>query len=321
MFKFIKNLFIDKKSDTLKNNSNYQDKKSKFTTEEPVAESGFFIHKIPKATHKEDKMPSHIEMHDNINNQQFEVIDQKTGKVMMIDSSQAQGHMEQIPPGVNIPGIGPVGGAPRRQPQQQRPPQQMQQPHPQQMQQHPQQMQQPYPQQMQQPYPQQMQQPYPQQMQQPYPQQAPMYSDAYAGNVPSMHTTPIPVMPLPASEMVATDDAYYLWIDLPGVKKEDIRLSYGNGALTVSGIRESNGNALKRELILAMQESPKTRGKELITQDSNTVPAFLMSEFTFVYPFKKLIDETSIAPKIIDGVLYIKMNHRVVGDEIVIAIM
>lgn len=43
----------------------------------------------------------------------------------------------------------------------------------------------------------------------------------------------------PLTDVIEEDDKYKLHLDLPGVKKEDVKLSYNNGQLIISGERNS----------------------------------------------------------------------------------
>ena len=293
MLNFLKNIFVnDKKYDaTVENNEDYVvelSKKSKFSTDETSIEKYFYVHKGPKDANKENNMPSYIESADNINTSQVEIIDDKTGRKMMVDAATAQGQMEHIPPGINIPGIGVIGGR-------QRPPQnqQRQQPQNQQPQQRPQNQQRP-----------QLNEDVGQ-----APPQRPIPAQIVAQNQ-------APEVFYPSTEMASVEGAYHIWIDLAGVKKENLKVSYNNSQLIVSGSRISNLDLLDLE----GDGNRRTHNKKIL-QESSTVPHFLLGDFSFSYPFKKQIDETAIQAAFEDGVLHITLPHRIKGDEIAISIM
>ena len=312
MFGFIKKIFIGQSSSDDEKDIVTDNKKSKFVVEDFINKSGFYVHETPKLAYKENIMSRHLEMPDNINNTQYEVIDRETGKVTMIDSSSAQNHMVQVPPGVAVPGIGIVGGSPQRQRPQSQP-----------------QRQQPQHQQPQHQQPQHQQPQYRQDArQQPQYAEDDIYDDMNGGQQHFETVSaqrPRPSTPkkqdyFPYSEMASVEDAYHLWVDLAGIRKENMRVSYANGSLTISGTRESNVDVLRFELSDNEIVKPKSK-RDPIIQESTSVPSFLMGDFSFTYPFKKLIDETAIKAAFNDGVLYVTMPHRIVGDEIAIAIM
>ena len=43
---------------------------------------------------------------------------------------------------------------------------------------------------------------------------------------------------MPMTDILEDDNQYYLNIDLPGIKKEDVKINYSNGQLSVSGERK-----------------------------------------------------------------------------------
>jgi HSP20 family protein len=43
---------------------------------------------------------------------------------------------------------------------------------------------------------------------------------------------------MPMTDIVEDDNQYYLNIDLPGIKKEDVKINYSNGQLNISGERK-----------------------------------------------------------------------------------
>jgi HSP20 family protein len=51
---------------------------------------------------------------------------------------------------------------------------------------------------------------------------------------------------MPMTDILEDDNQYYLNIDLPGIKKEDVKINYSNGQLSISGER-------KQETVKRMQ--------------------------------------------------------------------
>jgi HSP20 family protein len=43
---------------------------------------------------------------------------------------------------------------------------------------------------------------------------------------------------MPMTDILEDDNQYYLNIDLPGIKKEDVKINYNNGLLSISGERK-----------------------------------------------------------------------------------
>jgi HSP20 family protein len=53
----------------------------------------------------------------------------------------------------------------------------------------------------------------------------------------------------PRVDLSETEDAYLLWLDLPGVSKEDVEINYQEGTLTVSGERSSHKRDEKQNFV------------------------------------------------------------------------
>ena len=88
-------------------------KKNKLSNEEKIYDEIFYVHEFPTPFPRNNEMPSQLEAADNINTSQVEVYDQKTGKKTMMDANQVAQMQEKIPDGVNVPGVGKVGGKPK----------------------------------------------------------------------------------------------------------------------------------------------------------------------------------------------------------------
>lgn len=56
---------------------------------------------------------------------------------------------------------------------------------------------------------------------------------------------------VPPVDVYETAESYHIYLDLPGVRKEDIEVSYNNGAITVNaeskGINRSDGHWVRHE--------------------------------------------------------------------------
>ena len=84
------------------------------TSRELVINELFYVHKEPDPI-EDNLMPSEILQKDHINNSEFEVIDEATGKKVMMDANTASERMEHHDPGVFVPGLGFVGSTPAKQ--------------------------------------------------------------------------------------------------------------------------------------------------------------------------------------------------------------
>lgn len=283
----LSNLEIDEK------NSCAEIKKNKLTTDHYIEER-FFIHDEPDLQNDRNiEMPSK-QLEETHIDSNVQIVDGQTGHMISVDSRTAAQQLEQHAPGLNIPGIGVVGGANQRRPQQRPQPMQQQQMQQQQIQQQfipqqPQLRQQPM-----QPIQQPMQQPMQPQRQIPIQQTAPEY---------------------PNIEVATLSDSYHLFMDLSGVSKKTLGITFSNGFLVISGKRESNIDKLKKSL----KGNTKTR-KNPILKRVETIPKFLMGSFTFEYPFEKMIDESAIGASLDDGILHVTLPHRAKGEAVKVSI-
>ena len=118
----------------------------------------------------------------------------------------------------------------------------------------------------------------------------------------------------PPTEIILTSDSYQVYIDLAGVKKSDVKLTFNDGILTGSGKRNS--------MIDEWKQMSKGKGrKHTIISSTSTVPTALMGQFSFKFPFKKSIDESIIEAKFFDGLLQVILPLRARTDAISIAII
>lgn len=207
------------------------------------------------------------------------------------------------------------GNRPRQMPPQPYPPQQQvpQYPPPQ-----------GYPQQ----YPQQYQQPYPPQYQPQY--QQPEYYQAPqqpAQNIPVQQVDPDAgagqesndVVPLfPNYEQILVNDTYHLYVDLPGVKKEDLKLSFVGGQLIVGGHRD-----LKSAMYNTKGAKSKgSRGKKPNYEAMIGVRSYLLGDFQFPFYFPKPVDTSpeSFKASMEDGILHVEMKIAAVANGISLAV-
>eukprot|EP00742_Colponemidia_sp_Colp-10_P003138 GILJ01003344.1.p3 GENE.GILJ01003344.1~~GILJ01003344.1.p3 ORF type:complete len:188 (-),score=30.55 GILJ01003344.1:1129-1692(-) len=93
-------------------------------------------------------------------------------------------------------------------------------------------------------------------------------------------------------DMVETDNGFKITADLPGFKKEDIKVRVEEGALVISGERKNE---------------TKTEGKRSFRSERT------YGQFTRVLPLPKTADMESIKAKYENGVLNLDLGKRDVG--------
>ena len=101
---------IKNDNDKLPDDCDYEVQK---TSKELVVNELFYVHNEPDPI-KDNFMPSEILQKDRINNSEYEVFDEETKQMIMIDANTASERMEHHDPGVFVPGLGFVGSAPAK---------------------------------------------------------------------------------------------------------------------------------------------------------------------------------------------------------------
>ena len=99
---------------------------------------------------------------------------------------------------------------------------------------------------------------------------------------------------VPAVNTREADDAYYLEVDVPAVKKEDISIDVEDNALRISGVRK-------------FDESRKD--EEFYRVES------LYGKFERVFSLPEDVDPSKIEAEMEDGVLYIKIPKKIVVED------
>jgi len=119
----------------------------------------------------------------------------------------------------------------------------------------------------------------------------------------------------PPLQMAMVEGAYHIFIDLAGVKKEDLQVTLDNGHLVIVGKRINSIDALRKEI------KKGKRGKDPILNAKSTVQPSLFNKFKFRFPFNRNIDEPNMVAKFDMGVLYVILPHLSKGKETTIPIM
>lgn len=159
----------------------------------------------------------------------------------------------------------------------------------------------------QQPYYQQPQYGYqqqPQYYQQPMPQQAPQAPQD--DELKLVQGEQVAISPnFPAYEMIKVNDTYHLYIDLPGVKKGDLRMNFSGGSLYVSGHRD-----LMCEKYRPKGKGKGNKGKKPSYEALIGVGRHLLGDFSFPFYFPNPVDTSpdSFKANLADGILHIEMK-------------
>ena len=95
-----------------------------------------------------------------------------------------------------------------------------------------------------------------------------------------------PVSDLPAVDVAEREHSYNLVVELPGMKKEDIRISVEKGTLVVRGERKQYGFP---------------EGTKVLLHETNTRP------FERVFQLPDAIDVSGISAEMKDGILRIQL--------------
>ena len=119
----------------------------------------------------------------------------------------------------------------------------------------------------------------------------------------------------PAYEMIEVNGVYHLYIDLPGVKKSDLKMNFSGGSLYVSGHRE-----LMCEKYRPKGKGKGNKGKKPQYEALIGVGRHLLGDFSFPFYFPKPVDtsQDSFKANMTDGILHIEM--KVAGADTGISI-
>jgi HSP20 family protein len=98
----------------------------------------------------------------------------------------------------------------------------------------------------------------------------------------------------PRLDMFENDDAYFLKVDVPGVKEKDLELSVTNDVLTLKGKRELGAD----------EDDAKKKGRRYQREER------MYGSFQRTVPLPMPVDANSVDAKLRDGVLYITLPKR-----------
>ena len=106
-----------------------------------------------------------------------------------------------------------------------------------------------------------------------------------------------PARLVPAIDVVVTDEAYLLWVDLPGVRAEEVRVVAEDGALVIRGEKRTD----------------EARGRTLRSERR-------FGQFVRVLPLPSDADVTSASARLEKGVLQISIGRRPRGGRVEIPV-
>jgi HSP20 family protein len=99
---------------------------------------------------------------------------------------------------------------------------------------------------------------------------------------------------VPALDVLQEDDDIVVWAELPGVKQEDVDITYQNGVLTISGVRQAEEQ--KEGSGYYVRERPYGSFRRSISLPEGT-------------------DESSITARFQDGVLEVRVTGAAAVQE------
>lgn len=111
------------------------------------------------------------------------------------------------------------------------------------------------------------------------------------GGYPQENTT--------GSEIILFPDEYQVFIDLPGVPRENIHIDFVSNQIIVSGERTS---------MCADFEQRKLPKKRRPVKVASTVPQHLLGKFKFTFPLDKFVDSQKITATVENGVLHLTLG-------------
>ena len=118
---------------------------------------------------------------------------------------------------------------------------------------------------------------------------------------PAIHRE-LPLYGEPYYEMIVANGKYHFYVDLPGVKKEDLNVNYDHGFLILGGVRR-----LKSELMIPKVKGKGNKGKEPEFEAQVTIPDFV-ENFRYQFEFPKPVDMDSFKSNLADGILHVEMT-------------
>eukprot|EP01133_Synstelium_polycarpum_P002468 gene2468-2808_t len=112
----------------------------------------------------------------------------------------------------------------------------------------------------------------------------------------------------PLADIQETDKEFVVFVELPGVKKDDVSINITQGVLTISGEKKLPTFGSTSSSLLVGQESPSEDKPCIEDDDEDTKPHksdFTFGRFNKEFKLPQLVDLQSISATHVDGVLTI----------------
>jgi HSP20 family molecular chaperone IbpA len=106
----------------------------------------------------------------------------------------------------------------------------------------------------------------------------------------------------PNYEMIVANGKYHFFVDLPGVKEEDIMINYINMNLVITGTRK-----IQAKLMAPKLKGKGNKGKRPEFAAQVAIPPFV-EEFNYSFYFPRAVVQDSFVPELQNGVLHVSMD-------------
>lgn len=118
------------------------------------------------------------------------------------------------------------------------------------------------------------------------------------------------ILPEPCSEIVMTDKEFHLFVDLPGIPKEDITLFLTqNNEVSVTFKREPRVKQMSEEAKPVGKKGGKRKKDENAWRAQINIPDFLIGTHTVLYRIDKPVDNNNIKCSFELGQLHVTLTY------------
>ena len=143
-----------------------------------------------------------------------------------------------------------------------------------------------------------------------YPQQPPQGINIPIGQASQQNAAPQGFLPEPYSELVFTDTECHIFVDLPGIPKENISIRLTqNNEVAVTFKRETRVSQMSTAKPAQKKGSKRKKDSNKLTAQVN-IPDYLLGEHTVVYSIMKPVDENNISCSFDLGQLHVTLGFR-----------
>ena len=128
---------------------------------------------------------------------------------------------------------------------------------------------------------------------------------------PQQMQAPVGMLAEPFSELVITDTECHLFVDLPGIPKENIGIKLTqNNEVAVTFKRETHVSIMSAEAKPAQKKGGKKKKDATKWAAQVNIPDYLLGEHTVVYSIMKPVDENRISCSFDLGQLHVVLGFR-----------